>query len=485
MTETPPPDTPETNAPGEVTGPDGHRPGRTRRALIRLLVVCGVIIVLVLLMVGAVGRLGVLSPAGRDLVTSFVEGKKLGRYGRIRVEGVSGDLWDDFTIRRVTVTDAKGVWLEAHDVRVDWSYLPLMARRFHADEVTARQIRVLRRPEIEPPDGKPPRPLPLGIDIDRFAAQVELLEGFSQEYGRWTLEGEADIARIGEKTGRVNALSLSRQGDRARATFAFGGARGPRLDLEAFEQQGGPIAGALGFSPDQPFIAIAKLDERVLDANVRSGRFTPIQVQGRFDERGGTVAGRFVFAGSDLLQPFADRLGVNARFGMAAVRDRGDVYGVGWTLLADNLTARARGRLNWKTRTVPDAMAVELATPSVTRLAGVTIASAGSYRGTWRGTPQRWTLDGATDLRDALVAGYTVGRATGPLKITAAGGRFDFDADLRGEDGRGEGMLAALLGSRLDAKVSAARLADGRWLVESFDGTARALRVRGSGSRAI
>ena len=81
---------------------------------------------LVVTLVG--GRFYLLSGPGRDLVTSFVAGKKLGRYGRINVEGVQGDILDDFTIRRVTVTDANGVWLEASDVHVDWSYWPLLLR---------------------------------------------------------------------------------------------------------------------------------------------------------------------------------------------------------------------------------------------------------------------------------------------------------------------------------------------------------------------
>ena len=92
----------------------------------------------------------------------------------------SGDLFDDFTLRRVTITDAKGVWLEARNVRVDWGYWPLVTRRFHASEITPKSIRLIRRPEVDPPDGKPPQPMPISIDIDRFTANVELLEGFSQ-----------------------------------------------------------------------------------------------------------------------------------------------------------------------------------------------------------------------------------------------------------------------------------------------------------------
>ena len=116
-----------------------------------------------LIVVAVGGRMYLLSDSGRGLVTSFVAGKKLGRYGRINVEGVRGDLFDDFTIDRVTVTDAEGVWLEARKVRVDWDGWPLITRRFHATEIEAEVIRLIRRPEVEA-STEPPGPQPLSID---------------------------------------------------------------------------------------------------------------------------------------------------------------------------------------------------------------------------------------------------------------------------------------------------------------------------------
>ena len=210
MTETPP----ESETPPEASPetPKEAKARRTRRqwaALIAGMVAGGLIAVVALVLVG--GRLFVLSPAGRDLVVGFVSGKQLGDYGAINVEGLSGDLWDDFTIARVTVTDGEGVWLEATNVRVDWSYWPLITRRFHASEIEAERIRLIRRPLVEASDDPPGGGLPLTIDIDRFAADVHLEEGFSQEYGRWALSGQTHIGRIGLKSAEVTAFSLSRR----------------------------------------------------------------------------------------------------------------------------------------------------------------------------------------------------------------------------------------------------------------------------------
>ena len=255
MTDAPPPaeapEAPETPAAKE-------KRKRTRLQALAFFAGMGLAVLAAIMVVALVGgRMYLLSGPGRDLVTSFVAGKKIGRYGRINVEGVKGDLFDDFTIDRVTVTDAKGVWLDARQVRVDWNWWPLLTRRFHATEIEAGVVRLIRRPEVEPPT-TPPGPQPLSIDIDRFAANVELLEGFSKEYGRWNLSGEANVPRSGSKTAVVNALSNSRPGDFLRISATFGGALADtRLNLQANEAQGGPIAGALGYSPDRPYMATA------------------------------------------------------------------------------------------------------------------------------------------------------------------------------------------------------------------------------------
>ena len=144
MTDTPPPpaDQPKPETPAVKA-----KKKRTRLQVAGLIVGSVLAAVIVLALVAFIGgRTYLLSGPGRELVTSFVAGKKIGRYGRINVEGLSGDLFDDFTLARVTVTDRDGVWLEARNVRVDWSYLQLVFRRFHADEISADQIRLIRRP---------------------------------------------------------------------------------------------------------------------------------------------------------------------------------------------------------------------------------------------------------------------------------------------------------------------------------------------------
>ena len=80
MTDTPPPE------PEVVETPKEAKKRRTRLQLAGLVLGC-VLGGLVLLVAAALfgGRLYIVSDAGRELVTGFVQGQKISRYGRINV----------------------------------------------------------------------------------------------------------------------------------------------------------------------------------------------------------------------------------------------------------------------------------------------------------------------------------------------------------------------------------------------------------------
>ena len=482
MTDAPPPeDAPDT--PVEAT--------RKRRTRVQALAFFGGITVavlaalLVLLAVG--GRFYLLSGPGRELVTSFVAGKKIGRYGRINVEGVRGDLFDDFTIDRVTITDAKGTWLEAREVRVDWDWWPLITRRFHATEVEAGVIRLIRRPEVEP-STEPPGPQPLSVDIDRFTADVELLEGFSREYGRWRLTGEADAPRRGNKSAIINAVSNSRPGDYLRLNATIGETLPDlRLNLRASEAGGGPLAGALGYSPDRPFFATAVVSGETIDALVRTGDFVPLVIKGHLGATRTRIAGFADFSGSDLLAPFAERIGRTARFGFATSTDSDDDgrIGVGWRLIAENLESSASGEVRLNDQSNPAGITVEASTRSLTRLVGRSAAGPAAYRGVWRGRATTWRLDGSVDLTGAEMSSYRAQRLQGPLNVRMRHGRTDVDGDLRATQGSSAGIIGGLLGAAPRISFEAARQANGAILLERLQLTGQALTVTGSGGRNL
>jgi translocation and assembly module TamB len=483
-------DEPEAPPPEETpaTVEDEEKKKRTRLqafAFFGGMALAAIAALVIVVLVG--GRLYLLSGPGRDLVTSFVAGKKIGRYGRINVEGVRGDLFDDFTIARVTVTDQDGVWLEATDVRVDWSYLPLVTRRFHADEISAEKIRLIRRPKVEP-STDPPRPLPLDIDIDAFAAEVEFLEGFSKEYGQWRLSGDAAVPRIGPKQGTLSARSITRPGDFLNARFSLGATLTDlRLNLRAQEEQGGPLAGAMGYSPDEPFTAVAVVTGSVVDARIRTGRFEPLRVQGKFSTEGSRASGYIDFGRSDLFAPFAQRLGRTARFGVASIpdADRDGVHGVAWVLRADNITTQAQGYLRLGDQAVPDGLDLRVVTPNLARLTGTSIGGGAAVIGRYSGTPDDWTFDGQASVMNPDLASWRAARLVGPIKLEVARGRMALEGRLSATGGSNAGVVGGLLGRSAYVELAALRDADGAVLLRRLDLSGEGVRVQGQGARTL
>ena len=86
-----------------------------------------------------------------------------------------------------------------------------------------------------------------------------------------------------------------------------------RLTLRANEARGGPIAGSLGYSPDQPFMANALVNGEIVNATVKTGEFTPLIVRGVYGKDRTRISGFADFSGSDLLAPFAERVGRRGR----------------------------------------------------------------------------------------------------------------------------------------------------------------------------
>ncbi len=152
MTETPPEREAEHKpqvASQETTSATPAKRSRRRGLVKRIALIAGAVVAGLLVLAAAAlvaGRFYIASDGGRQMVLERIQDLKISRYGRLKVYGLKGDLLSDFSIDRITLTDAQGVWLEANNLSLDWSYRALLGRRFHANDLKAETIRVLRRP---------------------------------------------------------------------------------------------------------------------------------------------------------------------------------------------------------------------------------------------------------------------------------------------------------------------------------------------------
>lgn len=432
------------------------------------------------------------SSRGLALVESVADGLPAGRLGHLEVQGLSGDPLGSLSVRRLAIRDGKGVWLEASGLDLAWRPLALAGREVRVDSASARKIRILRRPMLGP--SKPPRPLPVTVTLSRLSAEVEMEPEFSVRRGAFQVGGALQ-ARRGEGGGysaRLEADSRLRRGDHLDLELELGEDRPLKVRVEALEADGGALAGAAGLPADRPFSLSLAADGKVetgrIRADLRSGTLQPVKLEGGWRPEGGEVNGRVDLSASTLTRPVAERLGPILRVsGKATGRAgrRGD-YDIGLDLVADAARATMRGPVEFdERRTGREGVEVAVDTPSLGRILGGFDAGPARLTGRLAGDAGDWTLKARARVERAILGGYALGSAEGPIEVAMAKGRLDLDARIRGAGGRGEGLVFALLGPAPSLDLKAARLAEGELLLEDVKAVGAGFRATGSGSRGL
>ncbi len=434
-------------------------------------------------------RYGVNSAPGLLFVEARANGLKVGRFGRLKIEGLSGDIWRNFGVRRLTITDEKGVWLEANDVAMQWRYHELFMRRFHADEITAREVRVLRRPTLTPKTVS--KGMPVSVDIERMVLPVETLPEFSYRRGLFVAVGGVKVERDGPMRIHLGAASKLHLGDRLILAVNAGKGRPLSVFADVVEEKGGALAGSLGLPADRPFMLKADVDgtldgKGAFEVLATSGDTRPAEASGTWDDAGGTASGRLSLTASTLTAGYAKMLGPEIAFSGRGAKAKSGLYAIDARVQSETLALTAAGEADVGKRTTgKQGVKLTLATGSLGRLSGDAVAGAARAEGVLMGDQDLWSFAGALDATGFEAAGYRLARAHGPVKLGMKDGEFSAEASLAGGGGSGQGVLAALLGAQPRADVVAARLKDGRLLLRRVKATGAGLQLDAQGERTL
>lgn len=469
----------------EDEGGTTRKPRLKRRLAVGLLV----LVALVGALFAAV-RLGAMAPPALGLIEARTDGLAIGRFGNLKIEGLSGDLFRDLRIRRLTIADEEGVWLEAEDIALQWNYLQLLRRRFHAEQLTADEVRLLRRPTLSPKRDETGG-LPVRISIDQARLRLAVSPEFSYERGLFDVTAQLDVRRQGRgQSGELSARSLLRPGDHLEATFDLGPRRPLLIDVSALEAQGGAIAGALGLPADQPFRlrvdAAGEGPEGRFEAIAQSGSTTPLRANGGWNRLGARAVGRLALNASQLTAPLASRFGDEVAFDIQSQGVEDGYYATTARLTAENLSLRAVGQVHpADRRTGPQGLSVVLQTPQLSRLTGGPEMGQTRLSGILIGDPAALTFTGDLAVQALTVGGYGLASVSGPVGVERNRRGVAVNAELRGAGGAGEGYLNALLGAQPRVSLEAERLADGRLLVRTLNATGAGLAVEARGGRGL
>ncbi|HJV40757.1 translocation/assembly module TamB domain-containing protein [Caulobacter sp.] len=452
-----------------------------------LLIASAILAAILIVMAGGL-RFAPITPQGRMFLEARASGLKLGRIGKLHVEGLSGDIWKDFGVRRLTISDEKGVWLEAHDVRVAWRATELFGRRFHAERIDARDVVVLRRPTMGP-KGKSSA-APVSVDLDAFAFRLITRPAFSGKDGDFDVAGEYEMARRGGQKGKAAVASRLHVGDHLNLDFDLGRSKTLHLVADATEAGGGAIAGALGLPADRPFDLKAKADgttsRAAFTVRARSGADTPLDASGAWTPEGGSARGRLDLGASRLTQRLERMFGPRADFvidGKKATKD--GLSALTLDVQAENLSLQAHGLADLaKRRTGPDGLAFTARIGALKRIVSIPQMGQGLADGVFRLETGGFSVEGNADVADLELLGYHLKRAKGPALVRWAKGELEIKAQATSSGGGGTGLLA-VLGASPKATFEGARIKGGRFLIRSARIDAPNLIVTGQGERGV
>lgn len=433
-------------------------------------------------------RYGVLLPQGRHLIENAADGLKISRFGRLRIEGLSGDVWRDLRVARLTLRDERGVWLEADNVHLRWRYPALLRRNVQVDTIEVGQLQLIRRP-ILTPAGKETGML-VSFHMDQARGRVVLQPGFSERQGVYDVELKLYVERTGGQRGQIRAASATRPGDHLNADFDIGARRPLHIAVDAVEAQGGALAGAIGLPSNQPFslqvTASGRPSEGRFVADALSGRTRPLEAQGSWDREKGQAAGRVSLTASKLTAPLAQRFGPEAHFEIQGRKAGADLFALQAQATAENISLTASGLGDLGKRKIgPQGLQLTATTPALSRITGGPSMGAARAAGVLTQAPAGWRLTGEAAVGEAKLGDYALQRVAGPFVITDDKGEIGLDVRLAGAGGRGSGLVAAVLGGAPKAALQGARLRDGRIAVRHLDLSGSGIQLTAAGSRSL
>lgn len=460
-----------------------------RRSWRQIVLVVAIIAVATIGALLAAMRYGVLLPQARLLIEAATDGLKVGRFGRLKIEGLSGDIWSDLRIARLTLRDDKGVWLEADNVRLRWRYIELLRRNFQADDIQVQDLRLIRRPTLAVSEGASGG-LPLSFHVDHAHGRLDLEPGFSYERGVYDLDFNLHVERSGGQRGHIRAASVLRPGDHLNADYDISRKRPLLVDVDAVEARGGALAGALGLPAKQPFslriVAGGRTSQGSFTAVALTGTSRPLRAAGAWDQQQGRADGEVSLTASTLTQPFARRFGPEARFAVVGRKTGPGLYALQAQVAAENLAVTASGLGDIGERKIgPQGLNVMATTPALSRITGGPAMGPARVAGVLTEAPTGWRLAGQAAVARMRLGSYALDRAAGSFELSAGKEGLAATVQMAGAGGSGAGFVASALGRAPKASVQGARLVDGRLALKRLEVSGSGLKLSASGGRSL
>lgn len=445
-------------------------------------------LLLTLIAAGVTVRYGARTQTGRTMIVKALDGLPLGPMGRLHVEGMGGDVFDAFGFRALSISDAKGPWLEARDVAVVWDPVEILGRRVHIEHLHAALLRIDRQPLLAKQPPQPASKPPVSLILDDLKLKLETAPAFSVEHGVWDVAAKGDTHRNGRVDLKLTAKSLLHAGDGLNVAFRIGHRQRFLLRADAVEVSGGALAGALGL-PSKQGLSIHAVGDGTSaqgSAGIKaiSGAVTPLDATATWGKAGASMRGRVSLAASRLTAYFADRLGPEMALDLNARQSKGEVYEVAGVLKARDGSVRFSGPLDWARRSTTG-LRLALAVSDLSKWIGAPKIGPAKIDGSVSGGLGDFVVKGAVQGEKLDQFGYGLARISGPATVSLRNREWRLQTDLTGTGGAGKGLSAGLLGAAPRVQLDLSLLKDGHIAFHTLNVTGVDLKLMAQGGQGL
>ncbi|HEY2682591.1 MAG TPA: translocation/assembly module TamB domain-containing protein [Steroidobacteraceae bacterium] len=134
--------------------------------------------------------------------------------GLVRLQGLNGSFPSHLTVDHLELTDARGVWLTADRIVLDWSPLRYFSTGLSIDNMQAARVDMERLPQSRPsPPGAKPAAMP-HIQVTKFSCpEVKLGAELAGVPASLSLAGSADMQSITDMLFDAQARRVDGDGD--------------------------------------------------------------------------------------------------------------------------------------------------------------------------------------------------------------------------------------------------------------------------------
>ncbi|MEQ1492349.1 MAG: hypothetical protein ABL932_17535, partial [Terricaulis sp.] len=184
-----------------------------------------------------------VGPAAHLVVDTVVDGVRVWRLGRIKVDDVTGSWLGDLHAGTITIADDEGIWFEAHDVGLDWSPQDVLFGAVRLNAVSANSVAIARNPTLLP--AKPPTGRSFDVFIDALHIEtIMLAEPVVGAAAQFRSDASMDL-----RDGALESLDLTLRrldSEDDRLTALYHGGETYALSVDLHSAPGGVIARAAG-----------------------------------------------------------------------------------------------------------------------------------------------------------------------------------------------------------------------------------------------